>query len=114
MVAQISRSQNSMPVFFTRPLLGIPQGHTGFRINADDKCLLIWGDIVHYPHILSAQPAVSILFDTDPALAEETRKIMMEKAVSEKLIVEGMHLGQAGFTSVIRIGSGYCISYSEK
>ncbi|WP_410216182.1 MBL fold metallo-hydrolase [Klebsiella quasipneumoniae] len=114
MVAQISRSQNSMPVFFTRPLLGIPQGHTGFRINADDKCLLIWGDIVHYPHILSAQPAVSILFDTDPALAEETRKIMMEKAVSEKLNVAGMHLDQAGFTSVISIGSGYCISYSEK
>ncbi|MCU7786308.1 MBL fold metallo-hydrolase, partial [Lelliottia amnigena] len=80
----------------------------------DDKCLLIWGDIVHYPHIQSAQPAVSILFDTDPAQAEETRKKIMEKAVSEKLIIAGMHLSQAGFASVFREGSGYRISYSEK
>ncbi|WP_326933859.1 hypothetical protein [Klebsiella oxytoca] len=39
---------------------------------------------------------------------------MMEKAVSEKLNVAGMHLGQAGFASVLRTGNGYCISYSEK
>ena len=95
-------------------LPGHTPGHTGFRIDADDNCLLIWGDVVHYPHIQSAQPAVSILFDTDPALAEETRKKIMEKAVSEKLIIAGMHLSQVGFASVLREGSGYRISYSEK
>lgn len=95
-------------------LPGHTPGHTGFRIDSDDKCLLIWGDIVHYPHIQSAQPAVSILFDTDPAQAEETRKSIMEKAVSEKLLIAGMHLSQAGFASVLREGSGYRISYAEK
>ncbi|MCK1968296.1 MBL fold metallo-hydrolase [Franconibacter sp. IITDAS19] len=95
-------------------LPGHTPGHTGFRIDSDDQCLLIWGDIVHYPHIQSAQPAVSILFDTDPAQAEETRKSMMEKAVSEKLLIAGMHLSQAGFASVLRDGSGYRISYAEK
>ncbi|MEB5922425.1 MBL fold metallo-hydrolase [Franconibacter daqui] len=95
-------------------LPGHTPGHTGFRIDSDDQCLLIWGDIVHYPHIQSAQPAVSILFDTDPAQAEETRKSIMEKAVSEKLLIAGMHLSQAGFASVLRDGSGYRISYAEK
>lgn len=95
-------------------LPGHTPGHTGFRIDAEDKCLLIWGDIVHYPHIQSAQPAVSILFDTDPAQAEETRKNIMEQAVSEKLIIAGMHLSQAGFTRILREGSGYRISYVEK
>lgn len=93
-------------------LPGHTPGHTGFRIEGDDKCLLIWGDIVHYPHIQSAQPAVSILFDTDPAQAEETRKKIMEKAVSENLIIAGMHLSQAGFASILREGYGYRISYS--
>lgn len=93
-------------------LPGHTPGHTGFRIDSDDKCLLIWGDIVHYPHIQSAQPAVSILFDTDPAQAEETRKKIMKKAASEKLLIAGMHLGQEGFASVLREGSGYRISYS--
>lgn len=94
-------------------LPGHTPGHTGFRIDSDDQCLLIWGDIVHYPHIQSAQPAVSILFDIDPAQAEETRKSIMEKAVSEKLLIAGMHLSQAGFASVLRDGSGYRISYAK-
>ena len=95
-------------------LPGHTPGHTGFRIDADDKCLLIWGDIVHYPHIQSAHPAVSVLFDTDPAQAEETRKKMMEKAVNEKLIIGGMHFIHDGFARIFREKSGYRISYSEK
>ena len=95
-------------------LPGHTPGHTGFRIDAHDKCLLIWGDIVHYPHIQSAQPAVSILFDTDPAEAEKTRKNILEKAVSEKLLIAGMHLGQAGFGHVLRDGNGYRISWTDK
>lgn len=94
-------------------LPGHTPGHTGFRIDAQDQCLLIWGDIVHYPHIQSAHPDVSILFDTDPTQAEETRKKVMQKAVSEKLIIAGMHLSQAGFALVLREGNGYRISYSE-
>lgn len=95
-------------------LPGHTPGHTGFRIDADDRCLLIWGDTVHYPHIQSAQPGVSILFDSDPAQAEKTRKYIMEKAANEKLIIAGMHLSQAGFASVIREGSGYRIFDDEK
>ena len=37
----------------------------------------------------------------------------MEKAVSKKMLIAGMHLGQAGFASIFREGSGYRISYSE-
>lgn len=94
-------------------LPGHTPGHTGFRIDAEDKCLLIWGDIVHYPHIQSGQPTVSISFDTNPVQARETRKRIMEKAVSEKLLIAGMHLSQAGFARVFKEGSGYRISYSE-
>ena len=94
-------------------LAGHTPGHTGFRIDSDDKCLLIWGDIVHYPHVQSALPAVSILFDTDPTQAEKTRKQIMEKVSREKIIIAGMHLSQSGFAYVFRENSGYRISYSE-
>lgn len=95
-------------------LPGHTPGHTGFRIDSGDKCLLIWGDIIHYPHIQSAQPDVSILFDVDPALAEETRKKILEQAVREKMLIAGMHLGRAGFANILSVGSGYRISYPEK
>ena len=41
-------------------------------------------------------------------------KKILEKAVREKLIIAGMHLGQAGFANILSAGNGYRISYSEK
>lgn len=95
-------------------LPGHTPGHTGFRIDSGDKRLLIWGDIVHYPHIQAARPAVSIVFDCDPALAGEKRKNVLEQAVREKLLVAGMHLGPAGFAQVFRAGDGYRICCSAE
>ncbi len=95
-------------------LPGHTPGHTGFLIESERERLLIWGDIVHYPHIQSAQPAVSILFDVDPAQAEATRKQIMQQAASEKLLIAGMHLNQTGFARVSREGCGYRIDYTEK
>lgn len=94
-------------------LPGHTPGHSGFRINSREKSLLIWGDIVHYPYIQSAQPAVSILFDCDPAQAEETRKNILQYVVKEQLIIAGMHLHSAGFASVVNVEDGYRISYLE-
>lgn len=80
-------------------LPGHTPGHTGFRINSDQQCLLIWGDIVHFPHIQSAHPHVSVMFDVDPVQAEETRKKALQQAVDEELIIAGMHLDKTGFSS---------------
>ena len=91
-------------------LPGHTPGHTGFRIDSGDKCLLIWGDIVHFPHIQSAHPGVSIVFDYDPAQAKDTRKKILEQAVREKLLVAGMHLDRQGFANVFMADGGYRIS----
>jgi glyoxylase-like metal-dependent hydrolase (beta-lactamase superfamily II) len=88
-------------------LPGHTPGHTGFRINSGDKCLLIWGDIVHFPHIQSAHPAVSIAFDCDPAQAENTRKKLLEQAARDKLLIAGMHLDRSGFANVLMADGGY-------
>ena len=90
-------------------LPGHTPGHTGFRIHSDKKELLIWGDIVHFPHIQSAHPTVSIMFDVDPVQAEETRKKTLQQAVDEKLIIAGMHLDQAGFSCFQLSGDAYLL-----
>ena len=95
-------------------LPGHTPGHSGFRIGSGDKSLLIWGDIVHYPHIQSAQPAVAILFDVDPAQAEKTRKKILATAAKEKLLIAGMHLDRTGFATVLVAGNGYRISCCEE
>lgn len=95
-------------------LPGHTPGHTGYRIYSEDQCLLIWGDIVHFPHIQSAHPAVSIVFDCDPAQAEDTRKRLLEHAAREKLLIAGMHFDRKGFANVSRVDDGYRISYLEE
>ncbi|MFS2222550.1 MBL fold metallo-hydrolase [Pantoea sp. B65] len=94
-------------------LPGHTPGHTGFRIDSGGKSLLIWGDIVHFPHIQSAQPSVSIAFDCDPVQAEVTRKKILEQTAREKQLVAGMHLGKAGFACVQPASHGYHIVYSD-
>lgn len=93
-------------------LPGHTPGHTGFRVGSGDKSLLIWGDIVHYPHIQSAKPGASILFDVDPAQAEDTRKKTLQQAARDKLLIAGMHLDRTGFATVFMADGGYRISYS--
>lgn len=95
-------------------LPGHTPGHTGFRIDSKGKCLLIWGDIVHYPHIQTARPEVSIVFDCDPVQGRETREKILAQAVRENLLIAGMHLGRSGFARVRQAGEGYRIVWSEK
>ena len=91
-------------------LPGHTPGHTGFRIDSDEHSLLIWGDIVHFPHIQSAHPGVSIIFDCNSVQAEGTRKNLFEQAAREKMLVAGMHLGQSGFARIHRVDGGYQIA----
>ncbi|ORM61852.1 MBL fold metallo-hydrolase [Pantoea rodasii] len=82
------------------PLPGHTPGHTGYLIHSCDERLLIWGDIVHYPHIQLARPEVSISFDHDPALAEATRKTIVERVLKDNILVAGMHFGEPGFAYI--------------
>ncbi|EDX9717225.1 MBL fold metallo-hydrolase [Salmonella enterica subsp. salamae] len=95
-------------------LPGHTPGHTGFRIGSGDNSLLIWGDIVHYPHIQLTKPTVSILFDCDPIQAADTREKVLKHVVREKLMIAGMHLGPTGFATVSMAENGYRIVYSQE
>ena len=63
------------------PLPGHTPGHTGYRLEAGDTSLLIWGDIVHFPSIQSARPEASVAFDVDPEQARRTREILLRTVV---------------------------------
>lgn len=94
-------------------LPGHTPGHTGFRIDGDGRSLIIWGDIVHFPHIQSAKPGVSIEFDCHPRQAEETRKKIMAQASQQKWRIAGMHLGKPGFAHLTALAEGYQLVYVE-
>lgn len=95
------------------PLPGHTPGHTGFRIDAPQSGLIIWGDIVHFPYIQTAHPEVTIAFDIDAQQAEASRKAILAQVAQEQLLVAGMHFGGSGFARLMAEGQGYRLVYSE-
>lgn len=98
------------PGIFAVPLKGHTPGHTGYRVEGSKDSLLIWGDIVHFPHIQLLKPEVAIAFDYDAQMAAETRSRVLEMVSSEWILVGGMHFGEQGFGYIERRGSGYGIA----
>ncbi|WP_407212989.1 MBL fold metallo-hydrolase [Enterobacter hormaechei] len=77
------REEAILPGIQTVPLFGHTPGHTGYLLGDEKESLLIWGDIVHFPHIQVAQPDVTIAFDSDPAAAAAIRSKVLDRAASD-------------------------------
>ncbi|WP_333849568.1 MBL fold metallo-hydrolase [Leclercia sp.] len=84
-------------------LPGHTPGHSGYVVGNERESLLIWGDIVHFPHIQVEHPEVTIAFDSDAAAAAFTRKRLLERVASDNLSVSGMHFN-APVTATVKRG----------
>ena len=91
-----------MPGLAAVPLPGHTPGHTGYLVSSGGEKLLIWGDVFHVPAVQIARPDVGTGFDSDPALAIQSRREALERAAAEDLVVAGMHLDFPGFSRISR------------
>ncbi|MDR8032501.1 MBL fold metallo-hydrolase [Burkholderia cenocepacia] len=92
-------------------LPGHTDGHTGYLLESGDRGLLVWGDIVHFPHIQIERPDVAIAFDQDASQAATTRSRLLDRVSSEGLLIAGMHLGEPGFARIRRTHGEYGLFY---
>jgi len=100
-----------LPGVKAMPLPGHTDGHSGYLFESAAQSLLVWGDIVHFPHIQIERPDVSIAFDQDASQAAATRSRLLDMVSSEGMLIAGMHLGELGFARIKRTGSGYGLLY---
>lgn len=100
-----------LPGISAMPLPGHTDGHTGYLLESHAQGLLVWGDIVHFPHIQISRPDVSIAFDQDASMAATTRSLLLDRVSSERLLIAGMHLGELGFARIKRTSGGYRLLY---
>lgn len=103
-----------LPGIRAMSLPGHTDGHTGYLVESGDTGLLIWGDIVHFPHIQIERPDVSIAFDQDASMAATTRSRLLDQVSSERLLIAGMHLGEAGFARITRTKGKYGLLYEAE
>ncbi|SUA89549.1 N-acyl homoserine lactonase [Pandoraea pulmonicola] len=103
-----------LPGIRAMSLPGHTDGHTGYLLESGDKGLLVWGDVVHFPHIQIERPEVSIAFDQDASLAATTRSRLLDQVSSERLLIAGMHLGEAGFARIRLTRGKYGLLYETE
>lgn len=103
--------QDLLPGIQAVPLFGHTPGHSGYLLEDGGESMLIWGDIVHFPHIQIAQPEVTIAFDSDPAAAAAIRHQILDRAASDGISVSGMHFNLPVTGAVSRRGSHYQLDY---
>lgn len=89
------------------PIPGHTPGHTAFLIASGDDQLLIWGDTVHVPDIQVPRPDVVMEFDSDPAAAAAMRLRMFDMAVTDRLLIGGMHTHFPGFAHLTKENGKY-------
>lgn len=106
-------TEEVLPGVQAMPLPGHTQGHTGYLLTSAAQNLLVWGDIVHFPHIQIQRPDVTIAFDQDAALSASTRSRMLDMASADQLLIAGMHLGELGFARIQRERSGFSLQYDR-
>lgn len=105
--ARISAAAEISPDITAVPLPGHTPGHTGFLLESHGEKLLFCGDIFTIPAIQAAMPEVGFATDADYAAAAETRKALLEKASSERLLLAGPHFEFPNLSYVKKLEKGY-------
>lgn len=74
---------------------GHTPGHTMFMLRHRWRRLLIWGDLTHAMAIQMPHPEISVHYDTDPAIARESRLKVLREITGKSdwtTFVIGMHV----------------------
>jgi glyoxylase-like metal-dependent hydrolase (beta-lactamase superfamily II) len=94
---------------------GHTPGHTLYVVESKGQKLVLWGDLLHVAAVQFPNPAVTIRFDSDSAMAVAQRKKVFADAAAHGDWVAAAHLPFPGIGHLRAAGSGYIfvpINYS--
>jgi glyoxylase-like metal-dependent hydrolase (beta-lactamase superfamily II) len=87
---------------------GHTPGHTSHLVTSGSGRLLVQADVTAGPALLFVvNPGWHASFDTDGALAEQTRRKLYDMASTEKVLVTGYHIPFPAAGHIAKEGDGY-------
>lgn len=87
---------------------GHTPGHMSHVVSSGSDSVLIQADITAGPALLFVRnPGWHMMFDSDGALAEQTRRKTYDMAVAEKMLVQGYHFPFPAAGHIEKVGDGY-------
>ncbi len=83
---------------------GHTPGHTVFAIASGNQSMLALGDTTNNPLLFVRNPDWHAIFDTDGAMAAETRKKLLERATVDRMLVQGYHFPFPASGHIVQTG----------
>jgi glyoxylase-like metal-dependent hydrolase (beta-lactamase superfamily II) len=106
-VSTFAGATEVLPGIKAIPAPGHTPGHTFYSLESKGQKLVFWGDLVHVADVQMPDPAVTIVFDVDPAAAAATRKKAFADAADGRYWVAADHISFPGVGHLSRDGEGY-------
>ncbi|HSB82042.1 MAG TPA: MBL fold metallo-hydrolase [Candidatus Methylomirabilis sp.] len=89
---------------------GHTPGHTAFHVSSGKDQLILLGDTANNPALFLKHPGWHAVFDQDAAMAEATRRRLLERAVADKTAVAAFHFPFPAVGSISKDGDGYAFT----
>jgi glyoxylase-like metal-dependent hydrolase (beta-lactamase superfamily II) len=86
---------------------GHTPGHTVFEVTDGAAGLLVLGDTTNRPEFFARNPGWHAVFDMDAQAAEANRRRLLDRAVTDRLIVTGYHFPFPIAGRMARDGQGF-------
>jgi glyoxylase-like metal-dependent hydrolase (beta-lactamase superfamily II) len=86
---------------------GHTPGHTSFDIASGNGRLIYQGDVSIMSYFFVRNPGWHVAFDTDPQLAEATRRKLYEMVAADRLLITGYHWPFPAAGNLEKEGNGY-------
>jgi glyoxylase-like metal-dependent hydrolase (beta-lactamase superfamily II) len=99
--AEVAPGVTSIPAFGHTP------GHVAFSVASRNQSLLVMSDTVRNPYLFARYPDWQPLFDMDGPMAVKARRQMLDRAASDRMLVEAYHFPFPACGHIVRSGKGY-------
>lgn len=86
---------------------GHTPGHTAYVMGSGKDQLMVLSDCANIPALFVKNPGWHVQFDSDPVMAEATRRRLFDRAVAENALITGYHFGMPGAGRMVKDGAGY-------
>jgi glyoxylase-like metal-dependent hydrolase (beta-lactamase superfamily II) len=96
-----------LPGIAPQPEPGHTPGHTGYQIKSRGKQLLVTGDILHVEPVQFPRPSVTVAFDSDGAVAAQTRSAIFAEYARSGEALAGPHFPWPAIGHIRKDGEGY-------
>jgi glyoxylase-like metal-dependent hydrolase (beta-lactamase superfamily II) len=106
-VRRFKPSEEVAPGIVSIPVFGHTPGHTAFGVYSGGKSLLVMSDTVRNPYLFVRHPDWQPIFDMDGPQSVAARRAMLDRAASDRMLVEAYHFPFPACGHIVRSGVGF-------